>query len=78
MGFLEMFNYVDWEHESYPELEDFVVLPVFVLFFPAVRLFLDIFVFEVLVSWYGMEGGSSYVLILLYISWIDHTCMSVS
>ncbi|XP_038721452.1 LAG1 longevity assurance homolog 3-like [Tripterygium wilfordii] len=37
---------IDWEHESYPVYEDFIVLPFFVLFFPSVRLLLDRFVFE--------------------------------
>ncbi|KAK6157740.1 hypothetical protein DH2020_011988 [Rehmannia glutinosa] len=37
---------MDWEQESYPQHEDFVVFPFFVLFFPIVRFFLDRFVFE--------------------------------
>uniref|UniRef100_A0A5B7CCZ5 TLC domain-containing protein n=1 Tax=Davidia involucrata TaxID=16924 RepID=A0A5B7CCZ5_DAVIN len=39
---------VDWESESYPLYEDFVVLPFFVLFFPTIRFILDRFVFEYL------------------------------
>lgn len=35
-----------WELESYPQYEDFLVLPLFALFFPSVRFFLDRFVFE--------------------------------
>nr|ACS71534.1 LAG1-like protein 2 [Orobanche cernua var. cumana] len=46
MGFLEMVKSVDWEQESYSQYEDFIVLLFFVLFFPTVRFFLDIFVFE--------------------------------
>ncbi|XP_009773742.1 ASC1-like protein [Nicotiana sylvestris] len=46
MGVLEMGNYIDWEQESYPQYEDFIVLPLFALFFPTVRYFLDKFVFE--------------------------------
>ncbi|KAF5752798.1 LAG1 longevity assurance 3 [Tripterygium wilfordii] len=46
MGLVEYFNSVDWEHESYPEYEDFVFLPFFALLFPSVRFFLDRFVFE--------------------------------
>ncbi|KAI5678773.1 hypothetical protein M9H77_09723 [Catharanthus roseus] len=46
MGLLELFGGIDWEQESYPKYEDFLVLPVFALFFPTVRYFLDRFVFE--------------------------------
>ncbi|CAN1297743.1 hypothetical protein LINPERPRIM_LOCUS23569 [Linum perenne] len=49
MGFLEFLKSVDWEHESYPAYEDYVVLPFFAVFFPTVRFFLDRFLFEVLV-----------------------------
>jgi hypothetical protein len=38
---------VDWEREAYPAYDDFLALPVFVLFFPTVRYLLDRFVFEV-------------------------------
>jgi hypothetical protein len=38
---------LDWEQEAYPSYDDFLALPVFVLFFPTVRFFLDRFVFEV-------------------------------
>ncbi|KAM0979982.1 hypothetical protein ACFX13_016025 [Malus domestica] len=37
---------LNWEEESYPVPNDFLVLPLFVLLFPSLRLFLDIFVFE--------------------------------
>ncbi|KAG0469197.1 hypothetical protein HPP92_018525 [Vanilla planifolia] len=37
---------VDWGWESYPAYQDFVFLPVLVLFFPIFRFFLDRFVFE--------------------------------
>ncbi|KAL2559132.1 LAG1 longevity assurance-like protein 3 [Forsythia ovata] len=46
MGFLESLNSVDWEQESYPEYEDFIMLPYFAAFFPVIRFFLDRFVFE--------------------------------
>ncbi|XP_075485097.1 ceramide synthase 1 LOH3-like isoform X2 [Primulina tabacum] len=46
MGFLELVKSVDWEQESYAQYSDFVALPFFALFFPAVRFFLDRFVFE--------------------------------
>lgn len=36
----------DFENESYPTYHDFVFLPVFAVFFPIVRYFLDIYVFE--------------------------------
>lgn len=38
---------VDWESGSYPAVRDFKALPLFALFFPALRLLLDTFVFEV-------------------------------
>ncbi|KAL5216222.1 hypothetical protein ABZP36_007623 [Zizania latifolia] len=37
---------VDWERESYPAYGDFLALPLFFVFFPAVRFLLDRFVFE--------------------------------
>ncbi|KAL3654347.1 ASC1-like protein [Castilleja foliolosa] len=46
MGFLELVKSIEWEQESYPQHEDFIVLPLFALFFPTVRFFLDRFVFE--------------------------------
>ncbi|KAL2542785.1 LAG1 longevity assurance3 [Abeliophyllum distichum] len=46
MGFLESLNSVDWEQESYPEYEDFIMLPYFAALFPVIRFFLDRFVFE--------------------------------
>lgn len=47
MGFVDLLGSIDWEHESYPKYEDFIVLPLFALFFPTVRFFLDRFIFEV-------------------------------
>lgn len=47
MGILETVGSIDWEQESYPSYGDFAVLPLFVLFFPAIRFLLDRFVFEV-------------------------------
>ncbi|KAL2546565.1 LAG1 longevity assurance-like protein 3 [Forsythia ovata] len=46
MGFQEFVNSIDWEHESYSKYEEFTVLPIFAIFFPTVRFFLDRFVFE--------------------------------
>lgn len=46
MGFQEFVNSIDWEHESYTEYKDFIALPIFAIFFPTVRFFLDRFVFE--------------------------------
>ncbi|KAJ4961877.1 hypothetical protein NE237_021787 [Protea cynaroides] len=37
---------INWEVESYPVYEDFIALPFFVLFFPAIRFVLDRLVFE--------------------------------
>ncbi|KAF6169090.1 hypothetical protein GIB67_038587 [Kingdonia uniflora] len=36
----------EWERESFPVCDDFILLPLFALFFPSVRFFLDRFVFE--------------------------------
>ncbi|KAI3872416.1 hypothetical protein MKX03_029053 [Papaver bracteatum] len=47
MGLMELMNSpIDWERESYPVYQDFVALPLFAVFFPSVRFFLDRFVFE--------------------------------
>ncbi|KAL1803256.1 hypothetical protein ACET3Z_031903 [Daucus carota] len=46
MGLVDLLGSFNWEQESYPQYEDFVVLPLFALFFPTVRFFLDRFVFE--------------------------------
>ncbi|PIA63364.1 hypothetical protein AQUCO_00201004v1 [Aquilegia coerulea] len=46
MGLLESVSSINWHHESYPRYEDFLVLPIFVLFFPSIRFFLDRFVLE--------------------------------
>ncbi|XP_059308689.1 ASC1-like protein [Lycium ferocissimum] len=46
MGVLELGTFIDWEQESYPQYEDFIVLLLFALFFPTVRFLLDKFVFE--------------------------------
>ncbi|KAH9707725.1 LAG1 longevity assurance [Citrus sinensis] len=46
MGFVELVKSVNWEQESYPAYEDFAVLPLFALYFPSVRFFLEKFVFE--------------------------------
>ncbi|KAM1622528.1 hypothetical protein ACFX2K_020998 [Malus domestica] len=46
MGLAEYFRTIDWEEEAYPAYEDFAILPLFVLYFPTVRFFLDRFVFE--------------------------------
>ncbi|CAI9096369.1 OLC1v1032497C4 [Oldenlandia corymbosa var. corymbosa] len=46
MGLLELVRSIDWEQESYPKYEDFLALPLFAIFFPTVRFFLDRFIFE--------------------------------
>ncbi|KAJ4840626.1 hypothetical protein Tsubulata_023558 [Turnera subulata] len=46
MGLMEHVKSIDWEDESYPAYEDYIVLPLFALFFPTVRFFLDRFVFQ--------------------------------
>ncbi|KAG8652308.1 ASC1-like protein isoform X1 [Manihot esculenta] len=46
MGFMDYVKSIEWEHESYPAYEDYIVLPLFALFFTSVRFFLDRFVFQ--------------------------------
>ncbi|XP_030463017.1 ceramide synthase 1 LOH3-like [Syzygium oleosum] len=46
MGSIREALSVEWERESYPAHADFALLPLFALFFPSVRFFLDRFVFE--------------------------------
>ncbi|XP_059655604.1 ceramide synthase 1 LOH3-like [Cornus florida] len=46
MGLVQYMRSIDWDHESYPEYADFAVLPLFAVFFPTLRFFLDRFVFE--------------------------------
>lgn len=46
--FLESIKSIDWEQESYPAYEDFILLPFFLILFPSVRFLLERFVFEVL------------------------------
>lgn len=38
---------IQWERESYPSYSDFAALPLFAIFFPTLRFFLDRIVFEV-------------------------------
>ncbi|VFQ85471.1 unnamed protein product [Cuscuta campestris] len=57
MGILEMVGWNDWEFESYPSYEDFALLPLFVLFFPTIRFFLDRFVFENLARHFMFAKG---------------------
>ncbi|KAL1807069.1 hypothetical protein DCAR_0832934 [Daucus carota subsp. sativus] len=51
MGFVDLYGLVDWEQESYPEYQDLAVLPLFAVFFPSVRYFLDRFLFEKAGRW---------------------------
>ncbi|GAA0187103.1 transferase [Lithospermum erythrorhizon] len=46
MGIFELWSKLEWEQESYPEVGDLMVLPLFGLFFPTLRFLLDKFVFE--------------------------------
>lgn len=64
MGFVELVKSVNWEQESYPAYEDFAVLPLFALYFPSVRFFLEKFVFEVLLFNFF---SSSFFLFFLFL-----------
>ncbi|GAB2280141.1 hypothetical protein Dimus_014778 [Dionaea muscipula] len=46
MGLVDLGSRIDWEAESYPRYDDYLVLPLFSLFFLSVRFFLDRFIFE--------------------------------
>ncbi|KAL9253103.1 Ceramide synthase 1 LOH3-like protein [Drosera capensis] len=46
MGLVDFWKRIDWEAESYPAYEDYLVIPLFAVFFPTVRYFLDRFVYE--------------------------------
>ncbi|XP_071707154.1 ceramide synthase 1 LOH3-like [Rutidosis leptorrhynchoides] len=46
MDLVEILRSVDLEHESYPSYKDFVVLPMFAIFFFTVRFLLDRYLFE--------------------------------
>ncbi|XP_024018259.1 LAG1 longevity assurance homolog 3 [Morus notabilis] len=46
MDLIKNVKSLDWEHESDPAYEDFMIVPLLSLFFPTVRFFLDRFVFE--------------------------------
>lgn len=43
---MEYVKSIDWQQESDPTYNDFIVLPLFALFFPSVRFFLDRVIFE--------------------------------
>nr|GMD22804.1 ASC1-like protein [Ipomoea batatas]GMD25550.1 ASC1-like protein [Ipomoea batatas]GMD28602.1 ASC1-like protein [Ipomoea batatas]GMD29535.1 ASC1-like protein [Ipomoea batatas] len=57
MEVLEKLGMMDWEQESIPRYEDFAALPLFALFFPAVRFLLDRFVFENVARWLMFPKG---------------------
>ncbi|KAI3734052.1 hypothetical protein L6452_13513 [Arctium lappa] len=51
MGIAEVLNSINVEHESFPTYGDFAILPLFAIFFPTVRFFLDRFLFERVGRW---------------------------
>ncbi|XP_078431548.1 LAG1 longevity assurance-like protein [Wolffia australiana] len=61
MGFLDTIASINWEEESYSAFQDFVCLPFFLVFFPAVRFLLDRFVFEGITRRLVLGKGSSKV-----------------
>lgn len=72
MDLVEFLGSFDWEHESFPKYEDFAVLPLFALFFPTVRFFLDIFIFEVPCWFYYMFDWSGFLYFLLMFTLFDN------
>ncbi|KAJ3694777.1 hypothetical protein LUZ60_000154 [Juncus effusus] len=57
MDSLLPFLKIDWEREAYPAYVDFISLPLFALFFPTARVFLDRFVFERLAKRFILGKG---------------------
>jgi hypothetical protein len=43
----DFFGWPNWDEETYPEIQDLVLIPLFAILFPTLRFFLDKFVFEV-------------------------------
>nr|POE97515.1 lag1 longevity assurance like 3 [Quercus suber] len=60
MGVLKATSSIDWEQESYPMPKDLVLVPLFALFFPSLRLFLDRYVFELDVILTGQSARPTY------------------
>ncbi|KAI3714431.1 hypothetical protein L1987_73033 [Smallanthus sonchifolius] len=46
MGLIQALKLIDFEDESFPTYQDFLFLPLFAIFFPTVRFFLDRLVFK--------------------------------
>nr|KAJ0216612.1 hypothetical protein LSAT_V11C300143650 [Lactuca sativa] len=46
MGLVDVLKSIDFEHESFPTYHDFLILPLFAIFFPSVRFCLDRLVFQ--------------------------------
>ncbi|CAK9221291.1 unnamed protein product [Sphagnum jensenii] len=42
----DFFCWPNWDEETYPEIQDLVLIPLFAILFPTLRFFLDKFVFE--------------------------------
>ncbi len=43
----DFFGWPNWDEETYPEIQDLGLIPLFAILFPTLRFFLDKFVFEV-------------------------------
>ncbi len=43
----DFFSWPNWDEETYPEIQDLVLIPLFAILFTTLRFFLDKFVFEV-------------------------------
>jgi hypothetical protein len=43
----DFFSWPNWDEESYPDIQDLVLIPLFAILFLTLRFFLDKFVFEV-------------------------------
>ncbi|KAI3778831.1 hypothetical protein L2E82_08216 [Cichorium intybus] len=57
MGIVDVLKSINLEHESYPIYGDFAALPLFAIFFPTVRFFLDRLIFERVGRWLIFNKG---------------------
>lgn len=55
----DFFCWPNWDEETYPEIQDLVLIPLFAILFPTLRFFLDKFVFEVRYVFFSSPATAS-------------------
>ncbi len=55
----DFFCWPNWDEETYPEIQDLVLIPLFAILFPTLRFFLDKFVFEVRYVFFSSPAAAS-------------------